>query len=193
VSKSGSWLKQREPPKGPPLAGHVDVGMLLGKIHEAETAGQNTLAQMYLQEHAPKQELDKWGEPLPLSSFTQDGLDRLVAVLASPDTRGRALLHSGQLAPDERDAIAAVYPEVYDQFASEVYMDMVTEDPPFPAWVEAVIGILYGIPAAQVFTGGSPPRAKDLQAPAKKATAGLDASPPTQADRREIPVREVRT
>lgn len=141
-----------------------------------------TPAQTYLAVKAPPVPMDQWGLPLPISPLQQDYLDRVFAVLADP-MRARALLHSGQLLPDEVEPIATVFPEVYASLIEEATDDMIDAKPPFPAWAEGVLGILFQRPAASVYNPAG-------EAQGKPPGGKLDAQSGTPADRRELAVRE---
>lgn len=165
----------------------VNIEILEAKIEEARRMGIQTPAQTYLQVKKPVQALDEWGQPLPLSPMEQDYLDRLFAVLARPMERGRALLHSGRLCPDEVEPLVTVFFEIWHTLVEDATRDMFTAGgPPFPAWAEATLGVLFQKPASAMYnptpekTMGSQPRGQ--------------VKPPegTQADRRELAVREQR-
>lgn len=180
------WLKQRNPPKSPPEPRHANVALIRAALAQLEARGQLTGAGAYLSQMAPVQEQDKWGQPLPLSPSDQDALDRVFAVLSEPYARGKALVTSGLLSPDEVDALIDVFPDVWQRLCKETFDDMARTPPPYPSWVEGTLDVLFGIPAEQVFTQGPPP------APEPKGQ-GLDAKPATSgtpADRREPAVRE---
>jgi hypothetical protein len=126
--------------------------------------------------------MDQWGMPLPISSQQQDYIDRVFAVLADP-TRCKALLHSGQLCPDEVEPLATVYPEIYETIVEDAMGDMRAAKPPFPAWAEGVLGILFQKPAATVYNPSS-------EANGKPPGGKMDKQAGTPADRRELAVRE---
>jgi hypothetical protein len=180
------WLKRPHPGKGPPMPASVNIEILEAKIEEARRMGIQTPAQTYLQVNKPVVALDEWGQPLPLSSMQQDYLDRVFAVLVSPMERGRALLHSGRLCPDEVEPLVTVYFEIWQTLVEQATADMLANPPPYPAWAEATLGVLFQKPASAMYnptpekTIGSPPRGQ------VKAPEG------TQADRRELAVREQR-
>lgn len=176
------WLKKVTPQAGPPMAAHVDHQTLLEQLAEKRAMGINTPALAYLWAMTPPQELDEWGMPLPLSSMQQDAMDRLVAVLASPFERGTSLLHSGQLAPDETDALIAAFPDLYGVMVGRARADMIAAKPPFPAWAEAQLGIFFRRPAATVY---ATPESK----PATPEPRQLKNPEGTQADRRELAIR----
>lgn len=179
------WLKKETPQAGPPRAGHVDYDELVKKIEEQRRLGIAGPVAEYMDKVRPPQQFDQWGEPLPLSALDQDRLDRTFAILAGPMERGTALLHSGQLIDDEVDAIEAVYPGIYVLIVERAKNDMFATDPPYPAWAEAQLGILFRKPASSVY---SPKPAEEMPTyrAAPKSPEG------TQADRRELSVREGR-
>jgi hypothetical protein len=188
------WLKKRSPPAGPPRPGHVDHAMLMAQLHEKETLGIATPATTFLRAQAPAEQRDKWGQPLPLSEFDQERLDQMVAIMASPYERGRALVHAGMITPGEVDAIMRVYPEIYSVLTEEAIDDMVDHPPPYQAWAEATLGTLFGVPAEQVYSGGTPKmpeRQESLQGKPGKGS-GVEV-PETPTDRREVAVREMRS
>lgn len=180
------WLKQRNPPKSPPEPGRANVALIRASLAQLEARGELTGPGAYLAEMAPVVEVDKWGQPLPLSPSDQDALDRVFAVISAPYERGKALLTSGLLGPDEVDALMKVYPDVWERLVNETALDMARTPPPYPAWVEATLGVLFGIPAEQVFTEG-PPKAPE---PKGQGLDGKPATSGTPADRREPAVRE---
>lgn len=183
------WLKQRTPPKSPPMPGHVNAAHLRAVAAQLEARGALTPAVSYLAEKAPVLETDKWGQDLPLSPADQDRLDRIFAVVAEPLARGRALLVSGLLAPDEVDALMAVHPDVWQALTQQAFGEMARTPPPYPGWAEATLSVLFGIPADQVFTQGAPPAPK----PRDSKIDGGPATSGTPADRRESAVREQRS
>lgn len=187
-----SWLNE-PPAPSPPEPAHVDIEQMM-QVLQAEP-DPPTLAKTYLMAQGPRQQLDKWGAPLPLSSVDQDRLDRAFAVIASPHDRTRALLRAGKLAPDEVDAVTAAFPEIYGELEREALHDLITTAPPYEGWAETVLGILFGKPPAEVVSGGlgGPPQQPGEGAPPKgkaKAPASMAAGMATQADRRDVEVRE---
>ena len=186
------WLKKRSPPAGPPAPGHVDHADLLDQIHEKEQLKIATPALLFLKAQAPPQTVDKWGQPYPLSTFDQERLDQLVAIIAAPYERGRALVRAGMITPSEVDALAQVYPDVLGVLENEVVQDMLDHPPPYPSWSEATIGVLFGVPAAAVYGQGTPkvPERQSLQGTANKGTEA--EVPSTPSERREVAVREMR-
>lgn len=158
----------------------------MGTAAHLEAQGIVTPALTYLRETGPQLETDKWGQPLPLSAADQDRLDRIFAVLADPMTRGRALIVSGLLAPDEVDALITVHPDVWTALSAQAFEEMGTTPPPYRAWAEATLNVLFLQDAAQVFTSGAPPA---LPKQAGNVSVGPD-SLGTPADRRETSVRE---
>lgn len=180
------WLRKETPPDGPAMAGAIDAAVFTDKLSALRTMGISTPAEEYVFNKIPKQDLDQWGNPLPLSPLSQDTLDRIFAIMAAPLERGTALLQSGQLIDDEVDAIEAVFPDVYMMMMERVRNDMLTYEPPYPAWVEAQIGILFRKPASAVY------RPESTTAPPEPRIGGLKTPQGTQADRRELSVREGR-
>jgi hypothetical protein len=167
------------------MAGHVDYEELAAHVERNRAMGIETPAMAYLWAKAPRQELDQWGEPLPLSPMQQDQLDRIFAVLAGPLERGTALLHSGQLIDDEVDAIMTVYPDVYLIMLERAQDDMFKNPPPYPAWAEAQLGVLFRKPASTVYAAPEKPIGEP-------SGGTLKAPEGTQADRRELSLREGR-
>ena len=182
-----SWLKG-PPAKAPPVPGHVNIETLMGTADQLEAQGMVTPALTYIRTNGPQQEIDKWGEPLPLSSVDQARLDRLFAILSEPYARGRALLLAGMLIPDEVDALMNVYPDVWMTLATQAWNEMHVTHPPYPLWAETTLGVLFAKPADVVFTGPSP-KAPDQQAQAEGTGIRTNPAPGTQADRREAAVR----
>ena len=180
------WLKRPHPEKGPTAPPSVDYEKMWELIEQRRALGIQTPAQAFLAIKAPAMSLDQWGEPLPLSSMQQDYLDRIFAMLLNPKVRTEALLHSGRLCPDEVEPVATVFPEVWEAICEDAQRDMVAHPPPYPAWVESTLGVLFQKPASAVYNPtpekpmGSPPQSQ------VKAPEG------TQADRRELAVREQR-
>jgi hypothetical protein len=165
---------------------HVNVSMLRGALGQLEAAGQLTGAAAYLHELAPVLEVDKWGEPLPLSPSDQNALDRVFAVLSEPYARGKALLTSGLLAPDEVDALIDVYPDIWQRLCKEAADDMARTPPPYVGWAEDTLSVLFKMPPERVFAEGPPP-APMPKTESLEAKVGTTATP---ADRRETAVRE---
>jgi hypothetical protein len=166
----------------PPKVNHEKLMESLGRV---QAMGTETPAEKWLWLNAPPVPLDQWGAPLPLSAMDQDALDRLVAILRSPQERGEALIHSGQLAADERDAIMLVYPEIYATLTEHTKRDLLDNPPPWPAWVESTVETLWMKPASVVYNPGS-------EKEATPPTGQVKAPEGTPADRREIAVRERR-
>jgi hypothetical protein len=179
------WLKKATPQAGPPMPGHIDYETLTKQIEEKMRLGLMTPAAEYLWMKAPRAALDQWGDELPLSAMQQDQLDRMFAILAGPMERGTALLHSGQLIDDEVDAIEAVFPGVYVLLVEAAKDDLFKSGPPLPAWAEAQLGILFRKPASAVYSPTPTEKPPSFNA-APKSPEG------TQADRRELSVREGR-
>ena len=187
-AKAGLWLRQTTPPAGPPEPAHVDFEKFWAAMESERSVGINTPAMGYLATVAPSlaDNVDQYGIPTPLSDLEQFDLDRLVAIMVSPYERGRALLHAGQLAPDEVDAIAAVFPDVLAVLQDEALDDMLNAPPPYPSWVEEVLGILFQKPASTVYAvATSKGDAEMTHQPKGK----FDREQPTQAERRDAGVR----
>lgn len=181
------WLKRPTPEKGPPAPPSVNIEVLWAKLEESRRRGTATPAEAYLAIKAPPIQSDEWGQPLPLCAMDQDYIDRVFAILMNPMGRGEALLHSGRLCPDEVEPIAVVYFEVWQVLVERATQDMFDSGgPPFPAWAETQLGVLFQKPASAVYN----------PSPANEPTAGTPphkkVKPPeaTQADRRELAVRE---
>jgi len=170
------------------VVAHVHLQSLLSSLHATEEAAQATPLSVYLRQNAPPLQVDRWGDPLPLSAVEQDRLDRMWAILAAPRERGRALIVSGALAPDEVDALQAVYPDVWSELAGQAYREMIATPPPYPGWVEATLDVLFGVPASQVYTKGPPAPRQQLN-DQSKLTGGPSALG-TPSDRRETAVRQ---
>lgn len=191
-----SWL-QEPPAPAPPEPGHVNIEWLMQML-QAKPEGSLTLADKYLMTQGPRAQLDKWGNPLPLCPSDQDRLDRVFAVVASPYDRTRALLRAGMLAPDEVDAVSQTFPEIYGELEREALRDMVTTEPPYRGWAETVLGILFQKPAPEAVTSGAgqpeQPEQDDKQPSDKpgKAASEMAQGMATQADRRDVEVREQR-
>lgn len=188
-----TWLRQREPAKALPDPPHVDQPELMARLADLQRQGPPafTAAMAYLQAQAPAGQLDRWGELLPLSAFDQEKLDNLVALLLDPYERGRALLTAGMLAPAEVDALSAVFPEIYRALVDRALQEMLTFPPPYSAWAETSLGVLFQRPAPELYGESHMP---DMSKPAAKAGGDVDGiETPTPSDRREIPVREMRS
>jgi hypothetical protein len=188
-----TWLHMppMRPPAPPP---HVALERLMGAIAQQEALGLATPASGYLRLMCPKMQLDKWGIPLPLSDVDQDRVDRLFAVLVQPLERLRVLLHCGMLMDEENDAVKTAFPEVYTVIVEETLREMMQSAPPYREWAETTIGVLFGMPPAQLLqTAGPSPEQQSAQASAPKTTRpASDRMPGTQgtaADRRDIGVR----
>jgi hypothetical protein len=165
------------------MAGHVDFETYLETAERSRRMGIASPAMAFLWVKAPVQAFDQWGQPLPLSPMQQDGLDRMFAIIADPVGRGEALLHSGQLADDEVQALVMVYPDVYAAMVDEASREMLATPLPYPAWVEAQLGVLFQKPASAVYSK----QESAPKAPPANGTLGLTEG--TQADRRELAVR----
>ena len=185
------WLSGPPAPP-PPDAGHVQLEALMGQVAEAEGSPAPSPAALYIRAHAPKLQLDKWGEPLPLSAVEQDRLDRMFAVLASPYERTMALMRSGLLGPDEVDAVQAVHPEIYALLVDVAKRQMMESDPPYGVWAESMLSTLFGKPAAKIY-GGESEANPEKGAPKGGGKAAVPAGATTQADRRDADVRQQRS
>lgn len=159
----------------------------MGVAAEAEQGGQSVPALDFLRTVCPRSQLDKWGEPLPLSDADQARIDRLYAVAVDPSGRGQALIRSGTLDPGEAECIARAAPQTYAQLVGSARMDMATTEPPFAPWAEQTLSILFGEPAAKAYR--EPPAQPASQS---KPSSGKDDQDTgaTPADRREISVRQ---
>lgn len=190
----GDWLKKRSPPAGPPSPGHVDQATLLEQLHEKERLGIATAATRFLSTQAPPVRYDKWGQAFPLSAYDQERLDQQVAIMAAPLERGRALLHAGMITPAEMDALIAVYPDIASILIDEAIDDMVAHPPPYEAWAESTLGVLFGMPPAQVYGTGTPMKAEQTESLKGRTKKGTEADvPSTPSERREVAVREMRS
>lgn len=184
--KQTPWLKRPHPITGPPMPPSVNIETLWAKLEESRRRGTQTPAETYLSLKAPPIQHDDWGQPLPISAMEQDYIDRVFAVLLSPMERGEALLHSGRLCPDEVEPIAVVFFEIWETLVERATQAMFDAGgPPFPAWAEASLGILFQKPASAMY---NPTPAEQ---PIGSQSRG-QVKPPegTQADRRELSVRE---
>lgn len=180
-----AWLKLETPATGPGDARHVDFEEIMSALERSRAIGVETPAMAYLFLLAPTQESDQWGIAVPLSDLDQFNLDRTVAILTAPYERARALLHAGQLAPDEVTAIEAVFPDIYAVLVTQATDDMLANAPPYPDWAEEVLGILFQKPASAAYNA-----AKGIPMNPKGQLDNTDI--PTVAERRETAVREVR-
>ncbi len=176
------WFRRERPPEGPPRPPHIDLEALMGELVGMEARGISSREMAYLRANAPRQSIDKWGQPLPLSTVDQDRLDSAFALLVSPLERGRSLLTSGQLGPDEVSALKATNPEVLQALREQAQLEMVEHGPPFAAWAEAALSYLFEKPAAQ-YAAEQPEKAGGRNA----ANPG---APPTPVDRLEVSVRQ---
>lgn len=180
-----TWLNAPQPPSLPPTP-HVQLAAMLGAIAEQEAAGMTTPAVQFLRMVAPKEEVDKWGQPLPLAKATQDRVDRIFAVLSDPYARVMRLVRAGELIGDEVVAIKTAFPDVYAQVVEAVARDLMHSTIPLRAWAEGTLTVLLEMPPAQVV---------QLQTtqPAKPKPGTPEKTPDmsgTAADRRDIGVRK---
>lgn len=178
-----SWLV-KPPAAPPPPPGHVDVEAFMGQAAEIEQSGGDVPAFTYLRNIGPKVQPDKWGQPLPLSAPDQARLDRLFALLASPADRAPALVLSGTLDPGETEALRQVFPDIYVRMVQQARIDMATTPPPYAAWAESTLGILFGMQASKVYNDAPPPPASNGK------SKDDEPSGATAADRREVSVRQ---
>ena len=173
-----SWL-EKPPAKGPKAPQHVDMM----RLHRMATSLPQLPPDVAkLVEIAPALTFDRWGNPLPLSASDQHRLDRIAAVVGDPYARGRALLLSGELAPDEVEALATVRPVVYDILVQEATREMLDGEPPFQPWAEDALDRLFKKPAPLVYEAA--------EEQAQQQQAGGPKVPSTPAERREIAIRE---
>lgn len=182
-----SWLYGK-PAKSPPEPGHVHLEALMGVAANLEAQGATTPVLAYVRANGPKQSVDKWGQALPLSAVEQAKLDRMFAILSEPYARGMALLKSGMLLPDEVDALATAHPDAWMLIALPTWNEMHIAPPPYPMWVEQVLGVLFRVPAPVAFQAPAP-KQPNPQQQANMQGPTPSAALPTQADRRDAAVR----
>jgi hypothetical protein len=165
----------------------VDATELMGAAAEAEQRGQSSPALAFLRTVCPRVQLDKWGQPLPLSDPDQARIDRLYAVALDPAGRGQALIRSGTLDPGEAECLAVTAPQAYGELAAGARLEMAQTPPPYAQWAEQTLSILFGEPAAKAYQ--EPPQQPASQG---KPSGGKDDQDTgaTPADRREISVRQ---
>jgi hypothetical protein len=161
----------------------------MGHAAETEQGGQSVPALEFLRAVCPRVQLDKWGEPLPLSDPDQARLDRLYAVAVDPLGRGEALVKSGTLDPGEAECLAKCSPEAYQALVKQSQMDMATTEPPYQMWAERTLSILFGEPAAIMYKEQPQQPASGGKSPSTQGNDDTGANP-TPADRREISVRQ---
>ena len=187
-----SWCKRQQPGKPPAPPRHMDVVELHRLVQEAQSfapPGTPVPPEMQtLLDAAPPLRLDRWGMPLPLDLPAQYRLDRVAAILADPINRGRSLIRSGQIGPDETAAMLAGRPADYMVLKREVLRDVIVAGPPLPQWVEATLAIFFQRPASQLLAMPQP------EAPPKPSGGPGPREVPfgTPAERREQAVREER-
>lgn len=177
---TSNWMKAARGRPAPPAPRHVDLAALVKSLDDAGQVHGAALppAMAYLKSQLPPQIFDRWGQPLPLGIDKQERLDRLVAVLARPLERGRALLVSGTLDTVEADAIRNGWPQVYDHLKEQAIQEMAEAGPPLPTWSEGVLGILFGRDPALVYNDGTADAAK----PTENKNFNGKAPPPAPAD-----------
>lgn len=151
---------------------------------DMQARGIDSREMAFLRANAPRQSIDKWGKPLPLSAVDQDRLDRTFAIMASPLDRGRVLLESGQLTPGEVQALKATNPDVLSALQQQAAYEMANHGPPYAAWAEAVLGYLFQKPAAQFVSDKQPDTSKG-----GNQNTESPGAPPTPVDRLEKGVR----
>lgn len=149
---TANWMKEPAPGKAPPTPPHVDLKAITDRVN---ATAQLPPSVAYLKSQLPPQIFDRWGQPLPLGIDKQERLDRLVAVLAQPLERGRALLVAGTLDTIEADALRNGWPQVFDHLKQQAIAEMAQAGPPLPTWSEGVLGILFGRDAALVYQDGT--------------------------------------
>lgn len=162
----------------------------MGKLSEKEAMGEGTPASAYLRLTLPIIKLDKWGAPLPLSDVDQDRVDRLCAIMEDPWGRARALLRAGMLLAEEVDAVKVAFPEVFTALVEQTLRDMMDSAPPYREWAETTIGVLLGLPPAELLRSAGPtPEQQSASAATSRAPGKLPGSQGTAADRRDMGVR----
>src|SRR4051812_19041633 len=107
------WCKNPKPGKAPPAPKPITPQMLT-MIRGAANMNPTDPKCAYLLKHLPKEEFDRWMQPLPLSVVQQDRLNRMMAVMMDPINRGRALLLSGTLDTLECEALHDAIPQAYE-------------------------------------------------------------------------------
>jgi hypothetical protein len=183
-----SWL-HLPPAPPPPMPPRISLEDLMGRLAEKETIGQGTPAGAYLRLTLPVLRLDKWGQPLPLSDVDQDRVDRLCAIMQDPWTRVRSLLRAGMLLAEEVDAVKAAFPEVFSALADQVLRDMMESAPPYREWAETTIGVLFGLPPAELLRSAGPTPEQQSASASSPSAGKLPESNGTAADRRDPGVR----
>lgn len=184
-----SWMKE-DPAEAPPVAGHVDLLRLhsmaaaVAALAPPEVANPLPPDIAALIELAPALEVDKWGQPLPLAQSEQFRLNRVAAVIADPYDRTRALLLSGELAPDEVDAVRKGRPAVYALLREEATRELMATPPPILPWADVALGTLFQRPAPEVYA--------EKQAAQPGGGPAGRKPPSTVAERREVAIRERR-
>ncbi len=182
---TSKWMKAERGRPAPPIPPHTHLAGLVAKLDAAEKThgGQLPPAMAYLKANMPPQIFDRWGQPLPLGVDKQERLDRLVAILAQPLERGRALLLSGTLDTIEADALRQGWPAVYEHLKEQAIAEMAEAGPPLPVWSEGVLGILFGRDAALVYVDGT----ADALKPGDTKSFNGKAPLPTPADQSSEP------
>jgi hypothetical protein len=178
------WFKGGQGP-APPKPPRVDLLQMNQAIEHQAGTGPLSPDLQYLQQYAPALLSDEYGQPLPLDISDQERLDRQVAVLRAPFVRGRQLVTSGTLDTDEADALRLGAPDEYAGICQDAQDAMIAEKPPFPAWAEGVLGILFGRDAAVVYGKGDSD--SKMQQPQGSKFPG-QAPNPTPADRVSDPL-----
>jgi hypothetical protein len=119
-----SWMKGT-PAKSPALPDKVSLEILAAHAHELEAAGHADPALEYVIKFGPQQELDEWGQGLPLSDGDQDVIDGLVYLLGAPYQRLSDLVMSGMVTDDDVAAVKAVFPEAYKSLVKDFSVELV--------------------------------------------------------------------
>jgi hypothetical protein len=159
----------------------------MGNAAEAQQGGRVVPALEFLRTVCPRVQLDKWGQPLPLSEPDQARIDRLYAVAVDPAGRGEALIRSGTLDPGEAECIARSAPQTYAALVQRARLEMASTPPPYAPWAEQTLSILFGEPAARAYQDPPSPATAQAKPSGTKDDQDTGATP---ADRREISVRQ---
>lgn len=144
------WCKNPKPAKGPKPPREI-VPAVLSAIRMSAKVDLSSPKSKFLNEHLPKEQFDRWLQPLPLSIVQQDRVNRMIAMFVAPIDRGRALLLSGQLDTLDMQVLRDGIPDAYEILRTQAVREMAEAGPPLPQWSEAVLGVLFGRSAAHVF------------------------------------------